>query len=75
MQDSLKNTEPAIQKFKDTIARKHGFIYCYGPNDEYYEARTLREAEELTGVHHNSIQYAVTHSGKSKGWRFERTWK
>lgn len=64
-----------IEKFKDTIARKHGTIFCYGPNGEYYEARSFREAMELTGIHRNTIDYAVNHSGKSKGWRFERGWK
>lgn len=63
------------EKFKETIAGKHGYIYCDGPNGEHFEARTLREAEEMTGVHHNTIQYAVNHSGLAKGWRFERGWK
>lgn len=71
----MQNSDDSIQKFKQTIANKHGYVYCYGPNDEYYEARTLREAEEMTGIHHNTIQYAVAHSGKAKGWRFERGWK
>lgn len=75
MQDSLKNTHVSTQKFKDTIAGKHGIIYCYGPDDEYCEARTLREAEEMTGIHHNTIQYAIKHTGKAKGWRFERCQK
>lgn len=63
------------EKFKQTIANKHGFIYCYGPDGEYFEARTFREAESLTGVHRNTIDYATKHSGKAKGWRFERGWK
>ena len=65
----------ALEKFKDTIARKYGIIYCYGPNDEYFEARSLREASEKTGIHKNTIDYATKHSGKAKGWRFERGWK
>lgn len=72
MKDSSKNTETSIQKFKETIGKKYGIIKCWGPNDEYAEARSLREAEQVTGVHHNSIQYALKHSGRSKGWRFER---
>lgn len=73
MNNSSKNIEPSIQKFKETIARKYGKIRCWGPNDEYAEVRSLREAEEVTGVHHNSIDYALKHSGRTKkGWRFER---
>lgn len=76
MKDLSRNTEKDIQssleKFKDTNAKKYGLIFCTGPNGELWECRSLREAEERTGVHHNSIQYALKHSGKSKGWRFER---
>ncbi len=72
MNNSSESIETSIQKFKDTIAKKHGVIYCYGPNGEYAEARSLREAEDKTGIHHNSIGYALKHSGRTKSWRFER---
>lgn len=62
-----------VEKFKDTIGLKYGTIIADGPNGEHYEARTLREAEQKTGVHHNTIQYALNHSGRTRGgWRFER---
>lgn len=64
------------EKFKTTIALKHGYIYLYGPNGEYIEARTLREAAELSGLHRNTIDYASKHTGKTRnGWRVERGWK
>lgn len=73
MKPSLNNTESPIQKFKETIGQKYGIIICGGPGGERYEARTLREAEELTGVPHNTIDYALKHSGRTRGgWNFER---
>ena len=64
--------EQGIEKYKDAIAKKYGMIYCYGPNGEYFEARSSREAQNKTGVHRNTILYAINHSGMGKGWKFER---
>lgn len=64
------------ERFKETIAKKHGIIFCYGPDGEYYEARTIREASSLTGLHRNTIDYAMKHKGRTRsGWRVERGWK
>lgn len=61
------------QKFKNTIGKKFGIIICRGPDGEYAEARSFREAEEITGVHRNTIDYATKHSGRTRnGWSFCR---
>ena len=62
-----------VEKFKNTIELKYGTIIADGPNGEHYEARSYREMEQMTGVHRNTIQYAVEHSGRTRGgWNFER---
>lgn len=62
----------SLEKFRETIGKKYGIIKCYGPDGEYYEARSQREASELTGVTKSSIGYALKNCGRTGVWRFER---
>lgn len=63
----------SIEKFKDTMCDKHGVVCCESPDGEYFEARSFREAAELSGVHRNTIDYATKHSGRTRGgWKFWR---
>lgn len=62
----------AKEKFRETISKKYGIIRCYGPYDQYYEARSEREASELTGVPKSSVHYSLKENRTTRGWRFER---
>lgn len=70
MSNSLTNT--SIEKFKDTIAKKHGLIIAVSPDGEVFECRSLREATEKTGIPKSTVAYVLKNRGQTKGWRFER---
>ena len=66
VRDNMRNM------LRDHSARLHGIIYCYGPNGEYYEARSHREVSEITGICKSTVGYALKYGSTPQGWRFER---
>ena len=58
--------------FRNLAARDYGIIQCFGPDGEYYEARSQREACEMTGVSKGSVYNALKFGSTPRGWRFVR---
>lgn len=61
-----------VEELRNHAGRKFGIIKCYGPNGEYFEARSHREASELTLVSKTSVYNALKYNEAAKGWRFVR---
>lgn len=64
--------ENMTNELRNHAARKYGVIKCYGPDGEYYEARSHREAAEKTKVAKSTISHALRNDLAAKGWVFVR---
>lgn len=64
--------ENMTNELRNHAARKYGIIKCYGPDGEYYEARSQREATEMTKVAKSTISHALKNDLAAKGWVFVR---
>lgn len=72
VEQNERRKERITNKLRDKNADRYGIIYCYGPDGQYFEARSQREATSMTGVSQSSVGYAIHNETAPRGWRFVR---
>lgn len=63
------NQSKVRENARETNRRNHGTIVGIN-GTEKIEARSQREAAEMTGVSKSGVNYAIKHGTSPKGWRF-----